>query len=161
MLFVTLFVALAQGLNQTANIVKGFALAVGVVVAIGFVWMWWAHRVKEQRTALAARAKSIYASHLLTAVQHPELAEPFLGTLDNPVEIVRYKLHVAHLLATADEVLLIEPSAAWRQTLTRQLAPHASYLTSEEFRSAGLADCTPEVTRLIEQLRHRGAPGKT
>ena len=153
-------VPLAQGLNQTANIVKGFALAVGVVVAIGFVWMWWANRIREQRTALAARAKSIYASHLLTAVQNPELAEPILGTLDNPVEIVRYKQFMGHLLATADEILLIEPTPVWRATLTRQLAPHASYLTSEEFRGSGLADCTPEVARLIEHLRNQAKPGK-
>lgn len=144
-------VMLAQGLNQTANIVKGFALAIGVVVAIGFVWMWWASRLREQRTTLAARAKSIYAAHLRTAIQHPELAEPLLGVLDNPVEIVRYKQFVANLLATADEILLLEPSPAWRRTLSRQLAPHASFLSSEEFRKAGLADCTAEVRQLIEQ----------
>ena len=150
-------VVLAQGLNQTANIVKGFALAIGVAVAIGFVWMWWAHRVREQRTALAARAKSIYAAHLRTAIQHPELSEPLLGTLDTPVEIVRYKQFVANLLATADEILLIEPNPAWRTTLGRQLAPHASYLTSDEFRGSGLADCTPEVRGLIELLRGKAA----
>ena len=146
-------VVLAQGLNQTANIVKGFALAIGVAVAIGFVWMWWSHRVREQRTTLAARAKSIYAAHLRAAIQHPELSEPLLGTLDNPIEIVRYKQFVANLLATADEILLIEPNPAWRSTLGRQLSPHTSYLASEEFRGAGLADCTPEVRNLIEQLR--------
>ncbi len=149
-------IVLAQGLNQTANIVKGFALAIGVVVAIGFVWMWWANRVREQRTTLAARAKSIFATHLRAAIQHPELAEPLLGGLDNSVELVRYKQFVANLLATADEILLIEPSPVWRVTLLRQLSPHASYLTSEEFRIGGLADCTLEVARLIEQLRAEG-----
>ena len=156
-----LLIVLAQGLNQTANIVKGFALAIGVVVAIGFVWMWWANRVREQRTTLAARAKSIYAGHLQAAIKHPELAEPLLGGLDNPVELVRYKQFVANLLATADEILLIEPAPAWRQTLSRQLTPHASYLTSEEFRTTGLADCTPEVVRLIEQLRAHGLTART
>ena len=155
-----LLIVLAQGLNQTANIVKGFALAIGVVVAIGFVWMWWAHRVGEQRTALAARAKSIFATHLRAAIQHPELSEPLLGTLDNPVELVRYKQFVANLLATADEILLTEPTPAWRATLLRQLAPHASFLTSEEFRISGLADCTQEVVRLIEQLRSNVPPAR-
>ena len=152
-----LLIVLAQGLNQTANIVKGFALAIGVAVAIGFVWMWWANRVREQRTTLAARAKSIYAAHLLTAIKHPELAEPLLGALDNPVEMVRYKQFVANMLATADEILLVEPAPAWRVTLLRHMLPHASFLTSEEFRTAGLADCTPEVARLIDQLRSQTA----
>ena len=150
-------VMLAQGLNQTANIAKGFALAIGVVVAIGFVWMWWASRLREQRMTLAARAKSLYAAHLRTAIKYPELAEPALGGMDNPAEIVRYKQYVANLLATADEILLIEPSPAWRQTLGRQLAPHASFLASEEFRGAGLADCTAEVRQLVIQLQTAAA----
>lgn len=142
-------------LNNTANIIKGFALAIGVAVAIGFVWMWWGHRVRERRMEISARAKSIYAAQLRTAMQHPDLAEPHLGALDSPVELVRYKQFVANLLATADEILLVEPTPQWRTTLARALAPHRSYLTSQEFRGSGLADCTPEVNRLLAELLGR------
>ena len=136
-----LVVPMAQGLNQTANIVKGFALAIGVAVAIAFVWMWWAHRVRERRLEISSRAKNIYAAHLRTTMQLPELAEPHLGAFDSAVELVRYKQFVANLLATADEILLTEPTAQWRATLARALAPHMSYLSSQEFRASGLADC--------------------
>ena len=147
-----LFVMLAQGLNQTANIIKGFAIAIGIAIAIGFVWMWWAHRVRERRTELGARAKAIHATYLRTAMQHPELAEPLVGALSSPIEVVRYKQFVASLLASADEILLIEPSPAWRATLTRALAPHRSYLASDEFRAGAMHDCSAEVAALVKRV---------
>ena len=147
-----LLVELAQGLNQTANIIKGFAIAIGIAIAIGFVGMWWAHRVRERRMELGARAKDVYAAYLRTAMQHPELAEPLVGALTSPIEGVRYKQFVASLLASADEILLLEPSATWRATLARALAPHKSYLTSDEFRSSGLQDCSADVATLIKRM---------
>ena len=155
-----LFVMLAPGsLNHTANIIKGFAIAIGIAIAIGFVWMWWAHRVRERRMELGARAKGVHAAHLRTAMLHPELAEPLAGSLTSPVEVVRYKQFVASLLASADEILLIEPSSAWRATLARALVPHNSYLASEEFRAGALLDCSAEVTAVIKQVVAGGAAG--
>lgn len=152
-----LIALLAPGsLNHTANIIKGFAIAIGIAIAIGFVWMWWASRLKERRTELATRARAAYGGYLRTAMAHPELSEPLLGALNSPVEIVRYKQFVASLLAAADEILLYDPSNEWRTTLARQLLPHRGYLASEEFRAAGLADCTAEVKALIQRV---AAPG--
>lgn len=148
-----LTVTLAVGsLNNTANIIKGFAIAIGIAVAIGFVWMWWAHRQRERSQELAARARSIYAGFLRQAVQHPEMAEPMLGAISNPVEIARYKMFVGGLLTAADELLVLEPTAQWRNTLARQLMAHRSYLASEEFRQTGLQDCTAEVKALIQRI---------
>jgi hypothetical protein len=147
-----LAVVLAPGsLNHTANIIKGFAIAIGIAIAIYFVWMWWSHRQRERRIELAARARAVYAASLRTAVAHPEMAEPMLGALNNQVEIVRYKQFVASLLAGADEILTLDPSPAWRDTLARQLTPHRSYLASEEFQAGGLQDCTAEVQALVRR----------
>ena len=144
-------------LNHIANIIKGFAIAIGIALAIGFVWAWWSARLRERRVEIAVRARNAYATYLKSAIQHPDLSEPLLGALVNPVEIVRYKQFVASLLNVAAEILLLDPTPAWSETLARQLAPHASYLASEEFRSGALKDCTPAVRALIEAQAKGGA----
>lgn len=147
------FVFLAPGsLNNTANIIKGFAIAIGIAIAIGFVWQWWAHRQRERRHELASRALQSYADHCKLALQYPELSDPILGGLNGPVEIARYKHFVAHLLATADIVLQHEPTPAWREALARQLAPHRSYLASDDFGAAGLAECSDATKAVLRQI---------
>lgn len=147
-----LTVVLAQGLNQTANIIKGFAIAIGIAIAIGFVWQWWVHRQRERQHDLSARARAAYSSFLRLAIQHPEMSEPMLGSIDSPVEMIRYKQFIASLLSMADEVMMFDPSPEWQNALTRQLAPHRSYLASEEFRSGVFADCTAPVKGLIQRV---------
>jgi hypothetical protein len=140
---------------QLANMLKGYALAIGVAVAIGFVCAWWAHRQREHKEERGARARAAFGRHLQLALLHPELAEPVLG---GPAEMVRYKLFVANLLAVADEILILTSEANWRETLLRQLVPHRSYLASREFQEASYRDCTPEVRSLIDQVvRNTGA----
>jgi hypothetical protein len=144
---------LAPGsLNHTANIIKGFAIAIGIAIAIAFVWMWWASRQRERLVELASRARAVHSAQLRAAMQYPELAEPMAGSLATPAEMVRYKQYVAGLLSSAGEILLIDPTEAWRATLTRQLAPHAAYLKSAEFRAAGFEDCTAEVQALVRRV---------
>lgn len=143
---------LAPGsLNNTANIIKGFAIAIGIAIAIGFVWMWWSHRVKERRMELVARARAALAAQARTALQYPELADPMLGGLNSAVEIARYKQFVAGLLATADEVLLLDASPQWQATVTRLLTPHLAYLASDEFQHSGLGDCSPVLQALLQR----------
>jgi hypothetical protein len=144
---------LAPGsLNHTANIIKGFAIAIGIAIAIGFVWMWWAARLRERKVELATRARAIHSSQLRSAIQYPELAEPMAGSFATPGELVRYRQYVASLLSSAGEILLLDPTEAWRATLSRQLAPHTAYLKSDEFRTSGLDDCTAEVQALVRRL---------
>jgi hypothetical protein len=145
-------IPLAQGLNQIANIIKGFAIAIGVAIAIGFVWMWWKNRVRERSQELSARAGAIYSDHLRFAVDHPEFADPMLGGLTSPVEVARYKSFVASLLTTADEILLLQPTPQWRDALLRQIAPHRSFLASDEFHATILAGCSPEVKALVDRI---------
>jgi hypothetical protein len=146
-----------QRFNQLANMVKGYALAIGVAVAIGFVWSWWVHRQREHAEERGARARAAFQRHLHQALLHPELAEPVLG---GPAEMVRYKLFVANLLAIADEILILLPTAAWRETLMRQIVPHRSLLVSREFRDGTYRDCTPEVRALIDRVADNGASAR-
>jgi hypothetical protein len=149
----SLAVVLAPGsINHVANIVKGYAIAIGVVFAIWIVWQWWAARNRELVVDRAARAKGVWARHLALALQHPELAEPMLGSLASAAEAARYRTFVASLLAAADEILGLEPTDAWRMTLARHFAAHRSYLSSAEFRDAGLADCSDAVRALVGRV---------
>ena len=139
-------------LGHNANTLKGFAIAIGVAFAIWFVWQWWQVRIKEATGERAAHAKAVHTKHLALALRHPELAEPMLGSLSSPVEAARYKIYVAALLATADEILILTPTPAWHETLARQLAPHRSYLGSAECRDGVLQDCAPETRNLVERV---------
>jgi hypothetical protein len=142
---------------QLANMLKGYALAIGVAVAIGFVWLWWINRQREHAEERNARARAAFSRYLALSLQHPELAEPVLG---GPAEMLRYKSFVASLLAVADEVLILAPSLAWRETLVRHLVPHRSLLASREFQDAGYRDCTAEVRVLIDQVVRAEAPAR-
>lgn len=146
-------VVLAPGsLNHIANIVKGYAIAIGVAFAIWFVWQWWRSRQTEMKIERAVRAKSAWARHLALAQQHPELAEPAGGTLAGSLEAARYRAFVGGLLATADEILMLDPSDAWRGALARHLASHRSYLASADFRERGFGDCSEAVRALLDGL---------
>jgi hypothetical protein len=148
-----LSVILAPGsVNHIANIVKGYAIAIGVVFAIWFVWQWWRVRVRETQDERSARAKGIFARYLALALNNPELAEPMLGSLSSPAEAARYKFFVAGLLAAADEILTLEPKEHWTATLSRQLAPHKSYLTSDDFYDTLYNDCSEELRQLVRGL---------
>ncbi|MBS0243356.1 MAG: hypothetical protein JSS20_14350 [Proteobacteria bacterium] len=138
--------------GHLANTVKGYALAIGTAFAMWFVWMWWKVRVDEARSERSARARAAWSRYLSTALQNPELAEPMIGSLSSPVEVARYRSFVATLLAVGDEILALEPTKAWRDTLARHLAPHSSYLGSHEFQSSGLADCTEEVRGIVRSV---------
>lgn len=147
----TLFVPLAPGsLNHIANIVKGYAIAVGVAFALWFVWQWWKTRQREAIEERALRAKGVHARHLALALQHPELAEPMLGSLSSAIEVARYRTFVAGLLVAADEILALDPAPGWRETVVRHLGAHRSYLASSECRESSLRDCSPELRRLVE-----------
>lgn len=148
----SLAVMLAPGsVNHLANIVKGYAIAIGVIFAMGFVWNWWLARSRELRSDLAARASAVWARQLTLALQNPELAEPMLGGLSNAVETARYRNYVAVLVATADEILALAPTDQWRETLARALSPHRSHLLSAEARDSVLRDCSDAVRTLASR----------
>ena len=118
---------------QWANALKGYMLAIGVAFAIYIVARWWHLSQKNQRAQREAQAKRVYADYLLQAMQNPELARP--GPTDTVTGRMRaqYQWFVGYLLTVAEEIMLIDPAPAWRETLARQLAPHRAFLTSQAF----------------------------
>ncbi|MGE0700799.1 MAG: hypothetical protein AB7O57_16995 [Hyphomicrobiaceae bacterium] len=148
-----LAVVLAPGsINHIANIVKGYAIAVGVVFAIWIVWRWWQTRTTEMAADRAARAKSVWSRQLAQAIAHPHLADPSSGGITTPLEVTQYRSFVGGLLASADEILHLEPTEAWRATLARHLAVHRAYLGSAEFRDTTLADCSAALREVIGKV---------
>lgn len=146
-------IILAPGsLSHVANIVKGYAIAVGIIVAIGFVWMWWIHRQRERSQEWAVRATAVWGNWLRFAVDHPELADPSLGRPELPADVARYRAFVATLLVTAEEVLLLADEPRWRDIILRQLEPHRAYLASDHFRTTALKSCSLTVRELMTPL---------
>ena len=148
-----LSVMLAPGtVGHIANIVKGYAIAVGVAFAIYMVWQWWRTRLEEARIERTARARSVWARALAQGLAHPELADPTLGAGDGPLDRARYRAFVAGELAAADEILALDPSDQWRATLVRHLTPHQAYFSQPEFRETAFGDCSDEVRGLIDRI---------
>jgi hypothetical protein len=148
-----LLAVLAPGsLNHIANIVKGYAIAIGVAFAIYMVWRWWQTREREAAVERTARARGVWARQLALALAYPELAAP--GET-GPAERMRYGSYVASLLAASDEILALDDKAEWRATLARHLAPHRAFLASSEFRDTLLKDCT-EATRDVVRAATAG-----
>jgi hypothetical protein len=143
---------LPQALNQTANVVKGFAIAIGIAVALVFVWKWWGQRQRERQAEAQARAKAIWGEWLRLVIAHPDLAAPDPAA---PAGSIRYKAFVASLVAAADQILLLDPASGWKAAISGQLELHRAYLASDEFRTAGMGHCTPALQKLVAELRVR------
>ncbi len=147
-----LSVMLAPGsINHIANIVKGYAIAIGVVFAIYMVWQWWKTREREAVIDRTARARGVWARHLGLALDNPGLADPADGR-SVEAEKGRYRLFVASQLAATDEILALDPSDQWRETLLRHLVPHCAYLSTPDFQATTLKDCSEETRALLRRV---------
>ncbi len=63
----------------------------------------------------------------------------------------QYQWFVGYLLTVSEEILLIDPSPAWREVLARQFAPHRAFLTSQTFLDGPYRGLTKEVRGLIAE----------
>jgi hypothetical protein len=134
------------------GIVGGYALAIGICAAVWCWWLWWQTRQRESAAELSRRARAVWSRQLGLALQHPELAEPMPGSLADATEVVRYHMYVASLLSASEEILDLDPSEAWQETLATQLSVHRSYLSSEEFRRRGLLDCSEAMGIIVSRV---------
>ena len=141
-------------LNHGANIVKGYALAIGVAFAMWIVWTWWRRKLKADLLEQQVRAKQAFARFTHQMMQQPELAVPVAA--DGGPQRARYQKYMELLLTTTDEILLLDPSPDWRAMLGRQLAPHAEFLASPAFRDGLQGVLSPEARMLVDKAL---APG--
>ena len=138
-------------IGNIANIVKGYALAIGVAFGMWIVWMWWQHARQVARMVHEAQAKAIYGRYLELAVQHPELAQPPSVTPDGRA---RYEWFVGYLLNVADQILLIDPSPAWNATLASNLALHKDALNLPAFRDGPYRQLSPALKALVDRVNN-------
>lgn len=147
---------------QLANMVKGYALAIGVAFAIWIVLRWWRRSQEAARVNRAAQAKRVYANYLLQAMQHPELARPGPEDAAKSRTRAQYQWFVGYLLTTAEEILLVDANATWRETIVRQLAPHREFLGQPAFRDGPYRSLSADLKGLVDDavVHGSGAPGE-
>ena len=143
-------------LNHMANIVKGYALAIGVVFAMWIVWTWWRRKLAVDRLEAQVRAKQAFARFTHQVMAVPELAIPVPA--DGGPQRARYQKYMELLVTTADEIVLLDPSPQWRAALVRQLAPHVEYLTSPGFRDGLYGILSADARALVDKVVAPDAP---
>jgi len=148
-------------LYQFANMVKGFAIAVGVAAAIVMAAKWWQRSQRAARVTREAHAKRVYATYLLQAMQHPELARPSGEEAAKSRARTQYQWFLGFLLTTAEEILLVDPSDTWRETIARQLAAHREFLASAAFREGPYRGLSSELKGLVDDAIVHGGEGPT
>ena len=137
-------------LNHAANIVKGYALAIGVVFAMWIVWTWWARKLKVDKLEAQVRAKQAFARFTHQGMAAPELSIPVAA--DGGPARARYQKYMELLLTTADEIVMLDPSPQWRAVLGRQLAPHVEYLGSAGFREGLYTILSADARDLVDKV---------
>jgi hypothetical protein len=164
--FLSSYGALFQDLTlyQFSNMVKGFALALGVLVAVVVALAWWRRSAAASQIAAQAQAQRVYANYLLQAMQHPDLARPRPEELGKPRVKAQYHWFVGYLLSTAEEILLVDATPTWRETIVRQLAPHRAYLCQPAFRDGPYRNLSSELKGLVDDAivhvdERRSEPG--
>ena len=147
-------VLLAPGsAGHIANIVKGYAIAIGVAFAIWFLWRWWHTGEREVALARSTRARRIWSRHLAFELRHPDVVGLVDGDELAGSDAIRYRTFISMMLLAAEEILVLEPTDAWRMTLAAHFARHRAYLTSAAFCSEILPRLSRPVGELIERLR--------
>lgn len=146
-----LLVVLAPGsLNHIANIVKGYAIAIGVAFGIAIVWIWYKHAIDSARVARETRAKEIYGQYLAIAMANPALAQPGALGSGTTVQRAQYEWFVGYFLNAAEQILLFDPSPAWRAVLRQHIGLHQELLASDAFRSGIYQTMSPALRELID-----------
>lgn len=106
-------------------------IASAVVAAVALVFV--AYQVWSIRTtARIATARQVYMSYSEASLRYPSLAEPDLPKLRaDPVEWIRYKSFVAHMLFAYDEILAVYDEPEWRRSFEEDVKFHLPYICAD------------------------------
>ena len=117
---------------------NGAQIASALVAAFALFFIWQQVTLitksseQTQRNAQVAHARQVYISYSQLTIQYPELSEPEYDKLkSSPIELVRYKNFVTHMLFAYDEILSTIHDAEWLASFQNDLLPHVKYLCEE------------------------------
>lgn len=138
--------------GNTAQIVSAVVAAVALVFVAYQVW-------SIRATARIATARQVYMSYSESLLKYPELVEPDLPKLRaDPVEWVRYKNFVAHMLFAYDEILGVYDEPEWRRSFEEDVRYHLPYICAE--MPVALDDTYfPKMRALLKAERAKCAAG--
>lgn len=79
--------------------------------------------------AKEASARQVYMSYSEATLKYPELSQPNYEKIKaDPVEYVRYKNYVSHMLFAFDEILSVYDTPEWRNSFNEDLKYHMRYI---------------------------------
>lgn len=82
--------------------------------------------------ATRANARQVYMSYSEAMLRYPQFSEPDLQKIKtNPIEYVRYKNFVAHMLFAYDEILTTEDGPEWEKSFQDDLSVQMPYICSD------------------------------
>lgn len=125
----------ALTLVELAEVIEGFATALAAIVAFVGIAMVYVQIRGQRAIQREATAMSLFRQYLQEALERPELANPDHDRLRQEGGLVQYEFFVANMLYSFDEVLQTTRSADWREIVRGEVARHAAFLCSAEFKT--------------------------
>ena len=106
-------------LAQIVSAVAALCAVIGVIVQLYLI----------RGNAKETSARQVYMSYSEATLKYPELSQPNLDKIKaDPVEYVRYKNYVSHMLFAFDEILSVYDTPEWRNSFNEDLKYHMRYI---------------------------------
>lgn len=132
-----------EQLSNISNIVMGLLAVIAAAIA------WYQVRVSH-RDQKRTTAKEIYREYLERAFENPKLSSPSHPTSYYPYNKItaddqlfeQYEWYVSYLLLAVEEILDLEESEQWKETLKKQIRFHTEYLNSHQEQLESCSEVT-------------------
>ncbi len=123
--------------QQWGNVAQIVSAVAALCAVIGVIFQLYLIRGNAKETS----ARQVYMSYSEATLKYPELSQPNFDNIKaDPVEYVRYKNYVSHMLFAFDEILSVYDTPEWRNSFNEDLKYHARYICE---------DTTPEFDKCI------------
>jgi len=120
---------------QWGNVAQIVSAVAALCAVIGVIFQLYLIRATPMR-----QARQVYMSYSEATLKYPELAQPIFDKIKaDPVEYVRYKNYVSHMLFAFDEILSVYDTPEWRNSFNEDLKYHVRYICE---------DTTPEFDKM-------------
>jgi hypothetical protein len=79
-----------------------------------------------------ATARQVYMSYSEAALKYPEFVDPDLEAIKkDPIQYVRYKSFVSHLLFAYDEIFSVYDEPEWENSFELEISHHKAYICND------------------------------